>query len=134
MRAHMGEHTCESTHMRAQWEHTCESTHVRARRFVRACAVDKHMDMSQEISQEPFCVEISRKMSDPPVNTSIKHRAFYCDRKNPFSVATLFGEKSSLAERRKRQALRNPREDLNRHGPWVYHSYLAYGKACSAII
>ena len=28
------------------------------------------------------------------VNTSIEHRALYGDRKNPFSVATLFGKKT----------------------------------------
>ena len=32
-------------------------------------------------------------MPNPPVNTSTEHRAFYSYRKNPFSVATLFGEK-----------------------------------------
>ena len=29
--------------------------------FVRACAIETHMDMSQEISQEPVCMEIYRK-------------------------------------------------------------------------
>ena len=59
MSAHIGEHTYESTE---------ESTHVRAERrktdpktgkhtLVRACAVETHID----ISQEPFCVEIDRK-------------------------------------------------------------------------
>ena len=33
-------------------------------------------------------------MPDPLVNTSIKQLAFYGDRKNPFSVATLFGQQS----------------------------------------
>ena len=65
-----------------------------------------HMD----ISQGPFCVDIYRKkrswtlhkshfvwkftgkMLPAQVPTSIKHGAFYCYRKNPFSVATLFGE------------------------------------------
>ena len=31
------------------------------------------------------------------LNTSIEHRAFYPYRKNPFSVATLFGENARLA-------------------------------------
>ena len=66
-----------------------------------------------DMSEEQFCMELykkkrtwtchknhfvwkfTRKMPDPlsgaRVNTSIEHRAFYCDRKNPFSVATLFG-------------------------------------------
>ena len=30
-------------------------------RFVRACAVETHIDISQEISEEPFCIEIYRK-------------------------------------------------------------------------
>ena len=33
----------------------------RARHFVRACAVETHMD----ISQRPFCMDIYRKMVDP---------------------------------------------------------------------
>ena len=63
-----------------------------------------------------FCVEIYRKKRSwtlhkshfvwkfrgkmPPaqVPTSIKHGAFYCYRKNPFSVATLFGEKEGKDE------------------------------------
>ena len=79
--------------------------------FVQAGAGETHMGMSQE----PVCVEFKRKnagpqahkshfvrkftgkMPDPPVNTSINHRAFYCDRKNPFNVATLFGEQVGLA-------------------------------------
>ena len=39
--------------------------------FVRACAVETHMD----ISQEPFCVEIYSENAGPRVNTSIEHRA-----------------------------------------------------------
>ena len=41
------------------WELTHESTHIRVRgpHFVRACAVETHM----EILQEPFCEEIYRK-------------------------------------------------------------------------
>ena len=61
---------------------------VRGLRFVLACAVETHM--------EPFCVEIYRKNAGPPENTLIQHRAFYSYRKNPFSVATLFGEKRDL--------------------------------------
>ena len=34
-------------------------------RFARACAVETHMDMSQEISPEPFCMEIYRKSAGP---------------------------------------------------------------------
>ena len=30
----------------------------RARQFVRACAVEMHMDTSQELLQERFCTEI----------------------------------------------------------------------------
>ena len=51
-----------------------------------------HMD----ISQERFCLEINQKrahtFSGARVNTSIEHRASVTYRKNPFSVATLFGE------------------------------------------
>ena len=82
MRAHRWDHTCESTDMRAHmWDHAHESTHMRADSgkhtyestgegnrsqdwetdFLPACAVETHMEMSQE----PFCVEIYRKMSDP---------------------------------------------------------------------
>ena len=46
-----------------------------------------------DIAQEPFCVEIYRTNAGPRVPTSIKHGPFYSYRKNPFSVATLFGEK-----------------------------------------
>ena len=53
-----------------------------------ACAVETHMDISRAI----LCFNLQEKMPDPPVNTSIEHRAFYPCRKNPFSVATLFGE------------------------------------------
>ena len=121
MRAHRQEHTYESTQMRAhRWEHRGEHTHEsteeenwsqnREAHFVRACAVETQMDMSQE----PFYVEIYRtnagpqarkrqfvwkftgEMPDPPVNTSIEHRAFYPYRKNPFSVGTLFGEQFDI--------------------------------------
>ena len=39
-----------------------------------------------------FVSKFKRKMPNPAVNTSIEHRAFHFDRKNPFGVATLFGE------------------------------------------
>ena len=48
-----------------------------------------------DISEEAFCVEIYKKKTDPNPTTSIKHRAFYSNRKNPFSVATLLGDKTS---------------------------------------
>ena len=58
--------------------------------FVRTCAVETHMDSSED--------NYRKKMPDPysghDVNTSIEHRALNPYRKNPFSVATLFGEKS----------------------------------------
>ena len=56
----------------------------RARHFVRACAIKTHMD----ISQEPSCVEIYRKKCRTP------RRPPRSSRKNPFRVATLFGEKN----------------------------------------
>ena len=48
--------------------------------------------MHMGISQEPFCVEIYRKNAAHCPPTSIEHRACNPYRKNPFSVATLFGE------------------------------------------
>ena len=36
--------------------------HLRGHRFVRACAVEIHMD----ISQEPFCVEICKENAGRP--------------------------------------------------------------------
>ena len=36
-------------------------TQSRDTRFVRDCAIETHRDISQEISQEPFCMEIYRK-------------------------------------------------------------------------
>ena len=167
--AHRGEHTQEST-KEENWFQDREA------QFVRACAVETHMNISKEpfcaetyrtnawpqaTLQEAFCVEICRKnagpvfgercliapvqsktwtfhkshfvynlqendahpfwgprfvrapaqsrrtwtlhkrhfawkftgkMPDPPVNTSIEHRAFYTHRKTPFSVATLLGD------------------------------------------
>ena len=41
-----------------------------------------------------FVWKFAGKMPPAPVPTSIKHRAFYSYRKKPFSVATLFGEKT----------------------------------------
>ena len=67
----------------------CGNLQEKCRTPIPGTAGQTHMD----ISQEQFCVEIYRKMPDPLVNTSIEHRAFYTHRKNPFSVATLFGEK-----------------------------------------
>ena len=63
--------------------------HLRDTHFVRACAVEMHMD----ISQEPFCAEIFRKMPDAPDTTSIEHWALTIIPYEPLSVATLFGEK-----------------------------------------
>ena len=40
-------------------------------RFVRAWAVEMHMD----VSQEPFCIEFYRENAGRPYTTSIKHRA-----------------------------------------------------------
>ena len=39
-----------------------------------------------------FVCKFVGKMPDAPETTSIKHRGLNCYRKNPFSVATLFGE------------------------------------------
>ena len=70
-----------------------------------------------DMSEEPFCVEIYRKnaahpfqdrdfvwkftgkMRGAPVPTWTYTGPFYSYRKNPFSVATLFGEKRALQVR-----------------------------------
>ena len=57
-------------------------------RFVRACAVERHMDMSQE----PFCVEIYRENAGRVWEHLDETPGLSCNRKNPASVATLFGE------------------------------------------
>ena len=56
--------------------------------FVRACAVETHMD----ISQEPFCVEIYRQNAARAGYHLDQAPGLNTHRKNPFSVATLFGE------------------------------------------
>ena len=65
-RADIGEHTHESTHMRAQ-----RGTHMRSQEreahFVRAGAGKIHMDMSEE----PFCIEMYKKMPNPNPRTPI---------------------------------------------------------------
>ena len=57
-------------------------------RFVRACAVETHMD----IPQEPRCMEIYRELAGHRWYHLDSTPSFNCYRKNPFSVATLFGE------------------------------------------
>ena len=57
--------------------------------FVRACAIETHMD----ISQEPFRVEICRKKAVRAGYHLDQTPGLNHHRKNPFSVATLFGEK-----------------------------------------
>ena len=39
-----------------------------------------------------FTGKVLHTVSGQGVHTSIEHRAIYCDRKNPFGVATLFRE------------------------------------------
>ena len=64
----------------------------RGKHFVRACAVEMHK-MHMDRSQEAFCAEIYRE--------NAKRDRYHLDwtpglntyRKNPFSVATMFGEK-----------------------------------------
>ena len=63
---------------------------ARDTRFVRACAVETHM----AISQEPFCMEILKKNAGRPADHLHQTPGLYCYCKNPFSVATLFGEKT----------------------------------------
>ena len=60
----------------------------RTAHLVRVCAVETHMD----ISKEPFCVEIYRKNAGRPGDHLDQTPGLYCYRKNPFSVATPFGE------------------------------------------
>ena len=68
MKAHIGQHTDKSPHMREHiLEHAEESTEEESRcqnreaHFAQACAVETCMDMSQE----PFCVKIYRKNAGP---------------------------------------------------------------------
>ena len=65
-----GNHTfCEPAQSKCTW--TCHKRQF-VRNSVRACAVETHMDMSQEA----FCAEIYiRKMPDASETTSIEHRA-----------------------------------------------------------
>ena len=63
----------------------------RGQRFVRACAVETHMDISEE---RLFVVIYRQKCPHTTPPTSIEHRAFYPYGTNPLSVATLFGEKT----------------------------------------
>ena len=70
-----GKHTvCEPAQATCAIYREIDRGHLRGQHFVRACAVEMHMDISQD-SQEPFCVEIYRKMPDAPGTTSIEHRA-----------------------------------------------------------
>ena len=72
--------TCHKTHFVWKLQGKCR-TSVLGHRFVRACAVEMHTD----ISQEPFCAEIYRENAG--------RAGYHLDyRKNPFSVATLFGK------------------------------------------
>ena len=64
---------------------------ARGTRFLRACAVETHMD----ISQEPFCVEIYRKNAPRAGYDLDQTPGLNPHRKNPFSVATLFGGKKA---------------------------------------
>ena len=50
--AHIGEHSYESKHMEVYRKNA--GPRFRGTRFVRACAVETHMDISQEL----LCVEI----------------------------------------------------------------------------
>jgi len=68
--------------------------HLRGHRFGRACAVEMHMD----ISQEPFFVEIYRDNAGRPGDHLDQTPGLNTYRKNPVSVATLFGEKRRTQE------------------------------------
>ena len=60
----------------------------RGQRFVRACAIEMQMDMSQE----QFCMDnLQGKCQALPIPPRLNTY-----RKNPFSVATLFWEKKLL--------------------------------------
>ena len=98
------EWTCQKTH--SVWKLTRKSpAPFRCPHFVSKFTGKTHMDMSQE----PFGMEIYGKNVAHPFRRSHfvrkfkgRHRhprahldqtpAFYCNRKNPFSVATLFGK------------------------------------------
>ena len=119
MRAHRSTHmrsqeqakstgtSCEKSHF--VWKFTGKNAHGHVRRAILSGNLQEKC--RTRISRHPFCVEIYRKkrawtlhkshfvwkftgkMPPAQVPTSIKHRASVPYRKNPFSVATLFGEK-----------------------------------------
>ena len=94
--------------MRAQKEHTYESTHMKAHILSTHMKAQRRAHISEhsgEHTYEPaqpqrrgtghkshFVWKFTGKMPNPTPTTSIEHRAFDPYRKNPFSVATLFGE------------------------------------------
>ena len=93
-----------SKHIRAHiWEHTEVQTYASTHKSTGKMP-DPHSGTyvlcapaqskrAWTLHKSHFVWKFTGKMPDPLVNTSIEHRAFHCDRKNPFSVATLFGEK-----------------------------------------
>ena len=80
--------TFHKSHFLRKFTGKCR-TQLRARHFARACAIETHMD----ISQEPFRVEIYRKNAVRAGYHLDQTPGLNHHRKNPFSVATLFGEK-----------------------------------------
>jgi hypothetical protein len=59
----------------------------RDQHFVRACAVEMHMDMSQE-----GCWKFAGKMPDAPDSTSIEHRALTPTLRSPQCGQTVWGK------------------------------------------
>ena len=75
---------------------TCHKSHFTQKfigkagpRFVRACAVEMHMD----ISQEPFCAEIYRENAGRDENTSIEHRVLTLTVRTPQCGHTVRGRR-----------------------------------------
>ena len=76
--------TCHQIHFVWKFKGKMAEDHLRGHRFVRACAVEMHMD----ISQKPFCVKFTRKCRTP----RIPHRALTLIVRTPQCGHTVWGK------------------------------------------
>ena len=76
--------TCHQIHFVWKFKGKMAEDHLRGHRFVRACAVEMHMD----ISQKPFCVKLTRKCWTP----RIPHRALTLIVRTPHCGHTVWGK------------------------------------------
>ena len=75
----------------------CGSLHEKCRTPIPStafCASLRSRNAHGHLTRAIFCCNLQEKMPHTTPPTSIEHRAFDPYRKNPCSVATLFGEKS----------------------------------------